>query len=103
MSESGAKMFRVIDTDTLELLVSLDRGGTVSTCHPNRESVTAGVVVSCGGLTNILNTRKFLSLKLLTLSKSRGVGFVSRGREGWGGREGRESLLVVDTDGAMGP
>lgn len=89
-------MLRVINTDTLELLLSLDRGGTVDICHPRRESITARVVVSCGGLANTLNTRTFWPLKLLTLSKSGGADFTSSGREG------RESLLVVDTDGAMG-
>ena len=98
-SESGAEVLRVIYTDTLELLVSLGRGRTVNARHPNRESITAGVVVPCGGLTDILNTMRFQPFELLTLSKSRGGGFASRGREGRGGWDGRESLLVVDTDG----
>ena len=38
----------------------------------------------------------FRSSKLLTASKSGGVGFIPPGRKG------RESLLVVDTDGAIG-
>jgi len=89
-------MFRVINTDTLELLIWLDRGGTFDTCHLSRESITARVVVPCDGLTDIVNTGRFRSLRLLTLSKSGGVGFTCSEREG------RDSLLVVDTDGAMG-
>lgn len=87
---------RVINTDTLESFISLDRGGIVDACHPSRESLTTSVVISCGGLTDSLNTREVRCLKLLTLSRSAGADFTSPGREG------RESLLVVDTDGAMG-
>jgi len=78
--------------------MSLDRGGIVDIYHPSRKSITAMVMVSCRGLTDTLNIRIFRPLKLLTLFKSGGADFTSPGSEG---REGRESLLVVDTDGAM--
>ena len=90
-SESGATTFGVINTDTLEFLMALNRRS-----RSNRKILTMGVVIPRGGLADTLNTRRFLSLKLLTVSKSRGAVLTSSGREG------RESLLLVDTDGTEG-
>lgn len=90
-SESGTTTFRVINTDMLGFLVILDHRGDVRTCPSNRKTFAAGVVIPYGGLTDTLNTRRFPSLKLLTVS-----------RPASSGREGRESLLAVDTDGTRG-
>ena len=89
-------MFRVISTDTLEFLMMLDCGGDVQTCRSNRKTLTAGVAIPGGGLAEALNARRFRSWKLLTVSMSGGAVFTSPGSEG------RESLLIVDTDGTGG-
>jgi len=95
-SESEATTLKVINTDTLEFLVMLDHRGDVQACGSSKWTLTAGVVIPCGGLADTLNTRKFTSLKLLTVSKSGGADLTSSGREG------RESLLFVDSDGKGG-
>ena len=89
-------MFRVINTNMLELLILLDTSGDVEARRSNRRIIIARIVIIYGGLTDILSARRFRLSELLTMSKSGGVDFVPPGREG------RESLLVVDTDGAVG-
>jgi len=92
VSESGTTMLEVINTDTLEFLVMLDHRWDVQACRSSKWTLTTGAVVPCEGLAETLNTRS-PSLKLLTASKSGGADLTSPGREG------RESLLLVDTDG----
>jgi len=88
--------FRAINTDTLGFFMMLDHRGDVQACYPDRKTLVTGVVIPCGSLADTLNTRGFLSLKPLTVSESGGIVLTSPGREE------KESLLSVDTDGMGG-
>ena len=96
VSESGATTFRAINTDTLVFFMMLDHRGGVQVCRLDRKTLATGVVIPCGSLADTLNTRGFLPLKSLTVSESGGGVLTSPGREE------KESLLSVDTDGTGG-
>lgn len=68
VSESGTTVFGVINTDTLEFLIRLDHSKDVQCFRSNRKALIAGAGILYRGLTDILNTRKCLFPKLLTVS-----------------------------------
>lgn len=57
MSETEATAIRVISTDTLKFPIMLGHRGGVYTWYSNRKTLTMGIVVPYGGLTDTLNTR----------------------------------------------
>ena len=93
--EPDTVIFGVINTNVFKFLGILDRRWSIDACDSDRKTLTARVTVLSGGLVDSLSRETLQSLESLTASRS-GVTGASLG---W---EGRESVLVVETDGGTG-